>query len=227
MEEQVVEEEMDTERVEQERKKPASKVEIMADTYDSDSSEETEQNRFSTSVPPTELPFPVATLPVGVAGHERPVLYDCQRPQDSKSDKEEPLVMELQRDQPLVSPFVDERRWREEDDSWFLFQLPTRLPPLVASPEPEKSDEIMADAASSSDAAVETPDVVTPSTITTHFDNALSQAPAGRLGKIVVYKSGKTVLRMGGDDGTPEVRTYDLQMVSEKCACSDRTSSFF
>ena len=59
-----------------------------------------------------------------------------------------------------------------------------------------------------------TPDVVTPSTITTNFDNTLSKAPAGRLGRVVVYKSGKTVLVMGGDGGSPEVRAQGTDFLN-------------
>ena len=49
--------------------------------------------------------------------------------------------------------------------------------------------------------------VSTAATDTNCFDNALARAPAGRLGKIVVYKSGKTELVMGGENGAPEVCT--------------------
>ena len=39
------------------------------------------------------------------------------------------------------------------------------------------------------------------------FDNTLASAIPGRLGKLVVYKSGKTVLFLPGPDGSyPEIR---------------------
>ena len=55
--------------------------------YDSDSSEKEQcsANRFpDMSLPPTELPFPVSSLPIGIGGHERSVLYDCLKPEESK-----------------------------------------------------------------------------------------------------------------------------------------------
>jgi hypothetical protein len=190
-----------------------SKFEPLVDTYDSDSSEEelhTTGSHANTIVPPTELPFPVAPLPIGIGGgHERSVMYSCQEPQEIRNGKNEPVLMELQKDPSLVSPFVD---WKdaklrqEERDAWFLIQFPTRLPVMqsigAAVPDPIKSEE----PSLTPDTPQSMPmDVTTPSTNTKSFDNALCRAPAGRLGKIVVYKSGKTELVMGGDNGAPKV----------------------
>ena len=204
-----------TERVQHEE---ASKVkfEPLVDTYDSDSSEEgrCHTNQPSSSIPPTELPFPVAPLPVGIGGYERSVLYSCQHPEEFKNEKSAPVLVELPRENPLVSPFCDWRDARlrnQEEDSWFIFQFPTRLPNLkstgVVVPDAVKSEEPLPVVLS---LTPDTPqstavDVATPCTDTNCFDNSLSSAPAGRLGKIVVYKSGKTVLVMGGENDSPEV----------------------
>lgn len=210
-------------------RKTSSTFESMVDTYDSDSSEEgqaTAANQANVSIPPTELPFPVAPLPVGIGASsldsERPVMYSFQQQQESKKEKNEPLLMEIQKDAPLVSPFVDwtdAKLRQDERDSWFIFQFPTRLPELKSTAVP---DAVTSDNPSSS----QTPDTVqsmpagvaTPSTVTSTFDNALSRAFPGRLGKIVVYKSGKTELVMGGDNGTPEVCGVKCTIL---CCCRD------
>ena len=197
---------------ESETTRKTSKFEPLVDTYDSDSSEEmyTAESQANVTLPPTELPFPVASLPVGIGGgHERPIMYSCQEPQESRREQNEPILVELQKDDPLVSPFVD---WKdaklrqEERDSLFLIQFPTRIPAIqstgVPIPDPIKSEE----PSLTPDNAQSMPmDVTTPSTNTNNFDNALSRAPAGRLGKFVVYKSGKTELVMGGVNGASEV----------------------
>lgn len=205
-------------RAERAEHEEASKVkfEPLVDTYDSDSSEEARRhtNQPNSSVPPTELPFPVAPLPVGIGGHERPVLYSCQHPEKFENDKSAPVLEELSRDNPLVSPFCDwgdARLRKQEEDSWFIFQFPTRLPNLKSTgavvPDSVKSEEPLPVVSSvSPDTPQSTAvDVATPCTDTNGFDNSMSSAPAGRLGKIVVYKSGKTVLVMGGENGSPEV----------------------
>jgi hypothetical protein len=212
--------------------KTGSKFEPMVDTYDSDSSEEgqaTTTNQANVSIPPTELPFPVAPLPVGIGASslngERPAMYSFQQQQESEKKKNEPLLMEIQKDAPLVSPFVDwtdAKLRQDERDSWFIFQFPTRLPELKSTAVP---DAIPSDVPSSSlkpDTVQSMPaTVATPSTVTSSFDNALSRASPGRLGKIVVYKSGKTELVMGGDNGTPEVCGFKFAIMCCYCSSCD------
>lgn len=210
---------------EQEQKsRKTSRFEPTMDTYDSDSSAEerlASSSQVIMSVPPTELPFPVAELPVGIGGaQERPVLYSCQQSEEATTERNEPIKMELQKDAPLVSPFVD---WKdaklrqEERDSWFLVQMPTRLPELkstgnAAVPDAVKSENPLVASSLTPDTAQSMPtNVATPATVTNGFDNALSGVTPGRLGKIVVYKSGKTELVMGGDNGSPEVSRRDFR----------------
>jgi hypothetical protein len=92
----------------------------------------------------------------------------------------------------------------EEHSQWYLFQLPTRLPPLQSQQE-EESDE-KEEAKENDDAVVaavtpDIPEVVTSPILAGGFDNALATAKAGKLGRIQVYKSGKAVLVMDGPEG--------------------------
>ena len=211
---------------ERETTRKASKFEHMVDTYDSDSSEEEQHggamDQANVTLPPTELPFPVTPLPVGIGGavDKRSIMYACQQPEESKHEKNESVLMELQKDAPVVSPFVD---WKdaklrqEERDSWFILQFPTRLPELqgtgTAIPDPIKSEDPMVVSSLVPDATQSMPDSVsTPSTVNGTFDNSMARAPAGRLGKIVVYKSGKTELVMGDDDGSQEVNSRSMRI---------------
>lgn len=192
-----------------------SKIQPTVDTYDSDSSEEESRattNQPTMTVQPTELPFPVSLLPLGIGGGDkRAAMYFCQESQSPNHEKNEPVLADIQQDAPIVSPFVD---WndatlrQEESSDMFLFQFPTRLPEIISAgnaiPVPIKSEDPMSsltpDAAQSMSGTVSTQ-----ATDTNCFDNSIARAPAGRLGKIVVYKSGKTELIMGGENGAPEV----------------------
>lgn len=183
--------------------------------YDSDSSEEEERNKRrvrQTTVKPVELPFPIVELPLGVGAKGRPVMYDIPQTKAVSSD---PSLQEhdMQIPESGYSPFVDLKQkgaleW--EQDSWFLVQLPTRLPPLQQNvpegpapgsdnDEPVTTDEVTSAEANPMQIISE---VVTPPVVSTSFDNALVNSVPGRLGKLVVYKSGKTVLVMEGPDGT-------------------------
>jgi hypothetical protein len=184
--------------------------------YDSDSSEEEERNKRRvrhTTVKPVELPFPVVELPLGVGAKGRPVMYDLPQTKPISSDPS--LEKNDVASESDVSPFVDliqKESLEWEQDSWFLVQLPTRLPPLQqqnvpAGPAPgSETDEPPSTEEVTSAGPIVNPDlmiseVVTPPVGLTSFDNALVNAVPGRLGKLVVYKSGKTVLVMEGPDG--------------------------
>jgi hypothetical protein len=105
--------------------------------YDSDSSEEEERNKRrvrQTNVKPVELPFPDVGGPLGVGAKGRPVMYDIPQPKAELSDPS--LQNEVETPESGLSPFVDPEqkeglKW--EQDSWFLVQLPTQLPPLTNS----------------------------------------------------------------------------------------------
>jgi hypothetical protein len=185
--------------------------------YDSDSSEEEERNKRrvrQTTVKPVELPFPAVKVPLGVGAKGRPVMYDIPQTKAELSDPSLQDATEIL--ESAVSPFVDPQQkegvqW--DQDSWFLVQLPTRLPPLQQNvpeaPAPgSDNDDPTTEEVTSGEAnpMQEISEVVTPPVASNSFDNAFENAVPGRLGKLVVYKSGKTVLVMEGPDGT-KVRT--------------------
>ncbi len=77
------------------------------------------------------------------------------------------------------------------DNSFFLVQLPTRLPPIISATRP---DEVPKAPRSGLDTGDEDPvPVSTPAVEVGSFDNQLTDAQPGRMGKIRVYKSGRTV----------------------------------
>jgi len=207
--------------------------------YDSDSSAEgTKPKPNSNLVLPSRLPFPVAPLPVGIGAHDekRPTMYLSQE----TSSTQDAIMIELEEataaasNKHCPSPFVDpndSEALRQELESFFLVQLPTRLPDLVqktaASPATaimERNSDTTANFAANAqqqeskinDSTLPSQqqpiaDVVTAPVDTRCFDNTMRNASPGRLGKLVVYKSGKTVLVLQGppnEDGSPsaEVR---------------------
>ena len=193
----------------------------IAETYDSDSSVEERRvakqrrGRRPHTLQPTQLPFPVTQAPLGIGeATQRLPLYP-----DSG------LLQTVSVEAPVSSPFADTSvaaNKKSEQDSWFLFQFPTRLPlePAPIAPSSGALDPMMTISSSSlpvappvgSDDAIPmqgvdnhdgtgsavafASEVSTPPVVANSFDNALTQR-AGKLGKIRVYKSGKTVLDMG------------------------------
>jgi hypothetical protein len=59
-------------------------------------------------------------------------------------------------------------------------------------------------------------DVVTPPLVSKSHDNVLTGTAPGRIGKILVYRSGRTILKMEGYDGAEPI----LMQVSEGLTCS-------
>lgn len=95
------------------------------------------------------------------------------------------------------------------DNSWFIVQLPTRLPPMESNFDNENPGEISGNATNIDENIIEKKEkspakdsnimhnissVAIPPIITNNFDNALCSVAPGKVGKIVAYKSGKTVL---------------------------------
>jgi hypothetical protein len=107
---------------------------------------------------------------------------------------------------------------QSSDGEWLLVQLPTRLPPLQRSAEnPGPPPETV----SSSQTAYPVPSgddprswhqptaaaaVSLPSVRSDRFDDALRGSASGRLGKLVLYKSGKARLVLEGPGGEETVR---------------------
>ena len=95
-----------------------------------------------------------------------------------------------------------------DKEDWFLLQFPTRLPPLAGT----------VDAATAlGDEPSEISEVATVPLRKECFDHSLVHATPGKIGKFVVYESGKTVLFLNGQDG----REYQLD-VREGLSCSFR-----
>lgn len=232
-------------------------VELPADafTYDSDSSTDGDakrathmlnerkrkDNRARIPLQPQQLPFP-PTRKTG--SDEVEYLYKCQM-QSSNTDGNEGVSEFSSSDPPLRTPFINHEKAtaeqrKEEQLSWMIFKLPTRLPRLiphctlsgkatktepgshtaVASPDVIKSETDLGDLSS--------PDAILSSSMpdTTHatavdqtavgYDDTLKDAAAGRYGKIIVHKSGKAYLIVGGEDSkTPQVK----MLLSEGLTC--------
>jgi RNA polymerase III RPC4 len=205
-------------------------------TYDSDSSlEEAKPRPRNTNIPPTRLPFPVAPLPVGVGAKDtgkRPFMYLDQ--QTGKTASRDLATATVEDTGP--SPFVDAKdldALQAEMDSIFLFQFPTRLPALVPQSALATANGTDAATKSNNDATMEevdsatnvgeqpghpalrqTAEVVTTPIKPGSFDNTMAGAIPGRLGKLLVYKSGKTVLVFQGPNGSPEVSLCSVRPVA-------------
>jgi hypothetical protein len=212
--------------------------------YDSDSSKEEaaasrrqKGNQRNKKVPPLVLPYPGSSASVGTGGTLRPVFYPGEG-YNVVSDKDNvapskyahmtaPVVTV---DSVGMSPFVDTANTdsaRVEQNSWFLVQLPTRLPKVVQQSDDTNNENDDADGPMDvSDAqqqkqnpAAATSEVRNNAIQTESFDNALSSAKPGRIGRMLVYKSGKTVLVLEGTHiGDPPVRLN----VTEGLTCGFR-----
>lgn len=194
-------------------------------TYDSDSSKEEDSGKNTggktSRLPPLELPFPTQPLPVGAGELQRPVAYTSSA---SLATADTPTESSR-----TVSPFVTDQEAENstlEKDSWFLVQLPTRLPPLKSTaaedPEPAYSTGDPMDDVPTTNAEDNSlfgggvSEVVTPPLVENSHDNTLTNTAKGKLGKIIVYKSGRTVLKMEGPEGCPPI----LMDVNEGLTCS-------
>jgi hypothetical protein len=186
--------------------------------YDSDSSDDgslTRKDPRTGFMAPMELPFPTTTNPEDTASSRQPARVGKDRIRNSNTSPS------------WTSPFGSVHEGKvtfEETNSWFLVQLPTRLPPLKQrNPPPANStsmghddddgmDGMVADSAPSNDAVVHSDfsEVITPPVMTSDFDNSLEGVAPGQIGRILVYKSGKTVLVMDGPDGRKVRLWWDI-----------------
>ena len=223
------------------------KVELSAAeyTYDSDSSADGDVKRAADQtrarshiLQPQRLPFPPPRKP---GTDELEILYKSQMPQ-TRAGKKEKSGEIMKKDPPLRSPFLnlkeataDQRK--EEQFSWMVFKLPTRLPRLAPhctlSGRAMKNEvEMDIDPIDLSLSGIEPGDAPMPAavpssstrplqdsvsnTVATGYDDTLKDAAAGRYGKIVVHKSGKAYLVVGGADSkTPQVK----MLLSEGLPC--------
>mmetsp|Transcript_1265 Transcript_1265/g.1443 ORF Transcript_1265/g.1443 Transcript_1265/m.1443 type:complete len:430 (+) Transcript_1265:39-1328(+) len=188
--------------------------------YDSDSSDErfAMKSRENVNViAPLELPFSTRSLPT----------IDYDTPSSNKPDavtssncNESNTLYHSELAQPM-SPFFAMHKNNEkldEKNAWFMVQLPTRLPPLQKKSFSNQNDDVAAggrggaritegsdtvnETTSSSDTNIlnNISEVIVPPVTTSNFDNGLDTIAPGRIGKIVVYKSGKTILVVDSPD---------------------------
>ena len=196
--------------------------------YDSDSSAEEERakRRGDTGggLRPVQLPFAIDP--------NQQTMYDCQEDneEEKKSDTDNTAAVSSftskLSDPPLQSPFLDletvsDELKQMESNSWYLMKFPTRLPHLDISSSSRKKVAAIKKEINEAQSNNK-PDVVGSSSIDTNmtgevgtlsisqstlgYDDALKDLPSGRYGRIVVRKSGKSELIIGGEGEEPEVR---------------------
>lgn len=184
--------------------------------YDSDSSDEgsTKKSKTMSLIAPLELPFATRSLSERV---EPDVTNSTHIDDHNCGDYPESA-------QP-ASPFVAMDKTdgiHDENNSWFLVQLPTRLPPMQKNFSRQENDNDdaeggeVADRNTTIDSAASSAnnnvmnnlsEVAVPPVTTSCFDHGLDKNAPGKIGKILVYKSGKTVLVL---DGPGDKLTMDV-----------------
>jgi len=179
--------------------------------YDDDSSDEENLMHDTRSqlplIDPIELPYP------GLATVESVV------EEEGTGTAEAPLPT------PVISSHepnaLEEFGTGLKGNDWFLLQLPTRLPPLKSAPVSTNSGLSPTGVTSDSSLMPQTQTRVSvPSLRKDRFDNALCGAAPGRLGKLVTYKSGKTILLLEDETGALSVSIEDT------CKCHLRRYHF-
>jgi hypothetical protein len=180
--------------------------------YDTDSSEEEESRRKKNAkdfiMPPLELPLKDTYAQSS----------ETEKPKTRQAgDYPEPVTSEPKSSttetdgatQPSPFARLAEGETLSQKDDWFLVQLPTRLPPLrkkvdetVTAMQVDGEEEERKQVTTTEEPASAYSEVVTHPVAPGGFDNALLSAAPGRIGKMVVYKSGRTVLVMEGADGS-------------------------
>lgn len=178
--------------------------------YDTDSSEEEESRRRKNAkefiMPPLELPLKDVDTQ---SSSETEKLRARQAGDYLEPVRSNPASIVGNDTDSRSSPFASlEEGESSNQDDWFLVQLPTRLPPLRKKVDENATTmDVDEDEERKKITATDEPtsaysEVVTHPVAPGGFDNALLSAAPGRIGKMVVYKSGKTVLVMEGIDGS-------------------------
>lgn len=178
--------------------------------YDSDSSDERSARKSKTVslISPVKLPFSSKSLSTEFKPDATNSSHIEVHNNDNYSEPAQPS-----------SPFVamnETQIRRNQNNSWFLVQLPTRLPPMQKDfPCHESANDaaeqrelinknLVTDSTELSPATNNVihniSEVAVPPVTTSCFDYGLDNNAPGRIGKIFVHKSGKTVLVMDGQD---------------------------
>lgn len=198
----------------------------------------------NSGVAPTQLPFPVGVNQQPMYNCQEGMFDDEKKieaePIASSSTTQASSKLN---DPPIQSPFLDvtyasEEMKQAENNSWFLMKFPTRLPHLdnnsmVSSTKSGKKavkaevdeDGLELVGSANVDTSMDIPTAATSvsSSATVGgalgYDDTLKDCAPGKYGKIVVFKSGRTELVVGGgDSGRPEVR----MLIHEGLQCGFR-----
>ena len=155
--------------------------------YDSDSSDDESRSVQSKFLQPIQLPIPNSTM------HPSQALATTE-----SSNKVLPIHVsstlsmtssKLDEVAPFASP-DDTLAVQKEMDSFFLCQLPTRLVPFHVTNDKLDRDNVASEAPiEQQQAEVSTPQIAIPAIHEDSFDNVLSRAEPGRLGKLIVLKT--------------------------------------
>ncbi|GKY99423.1 hypothetical protein MPSEU_000897000 [Mayamaea pseudoterrestris] len=198
---------------------PASNAEILTSSrqtlasamdrfmYDSDSSDDEARQTQSTFLQPIQLPIPPADE--FVAGEVAKFPSKLHPMEITLAWKDRTTEQNLPYE---TSPFASTSNIdaiRKETDGFFLCQLPTRLIPFQATPYDDqisaaaKADFAMATDQQPSEIATTTSSsqFCNPAVQNVSFDNVLVKAEPGQLGRMVVHKSGRTVLELIAPSG--------------------------
>mmetsp|Transcript_17473 Transcript_17473/g.33123 ORF Transcript_17473/g.33123 Transcript_17473/m.33123 type:complete len:471 (-) Transcript_17473:68-1480(-) len=189
---------------------------------------------------PQQLPIP----PTRKSGSDEIEFMYRSQLSNSEADKKQGST-EISSDPPLRAPFIDlqnatAEQKKEEQLSWMVFKFPTRLPRLdlnciassgkIAKMESTfdlLSPDVISSGIDTGDISAPPQDIFSSSSISATpttssdqaavgYDDTLKDTTAGRYGKIVVHKSGKAYLIVGGDDSkTPHVK----MLLSEGLTC--------
>jgi len=182
---------------------------------------------------PTQLPFPLAPHQQTMYDCQQESSYGEEKKMSdtdtvaAAASSAISLSSKLS-DPPLQSPFLDldsvsDELKQMESNSWYLMKFPTRLPHLDSGSSSSNASKKKVTAIKREiNEESGRPDTVTSSNVDISvgsgevggsltsspqgFDDTLKDAAAGRYGRIVVRKSGKTELVIGGDDNGLEVR---------------------
>ena len=182
-------------------------------TYDSDSSEDEEikismprgNDRLHPHQLPSDLPEPLIQTNITAP------MYKCQIENNLNEESLAKFSITENGDIPLRAPFLHEEAPLEgkvkESNSWMLFKFPTRIPNLKSGNLRENKTGVKVEDAEGDSFQLESfsesvddtkTNNETSSSIT--FDDTFKNTRAGKYGKIIMYKSGKTFLVLGEDE---------------------------
>lgn len=209
---------------------PASSATTLPPTaYTYISSSDDEQQEKKTKLPQSKnrhpANLPVSICPPNATGTTTTTTNKSTQVEEAEISPLDKLYQD--QDPPMSSPFV-EGNIGALSSPWILFKLPTRLPRIhprctisttkQETDEPLRPDAVVSsssipDEATSQDEMMILEDdhtkAISNLSSVTSYDNTLKDISAGHYGKLLIYKSGKTVLVLG----SPDQPTGDVRML--------------